>query len=346
MLDVIHHWWTSIDLIEVGGITRPLGLAALAALTFLPLEHLFPARRAPGRRAWGADLALATMGQVAVRAAIAGWLGALLAWLDRAAPDRPLFAAVVDRRARWILEVAVGLLLFELGGYLYHRLAHRLPWLWRLHRVHHSSPALDWLAAFRQHPLEILLLTVVQNAPLVLAGVPLGAHATVVALLKLATIYVHANIEIPLGALAQIIATPRFHHRHHQRGGAVRNYASLFPFIDRLFGTHSAERAVAVGLDEPIPETLITLLLAPFARGFVVDSPAAVTRGSPAELLAQSPVIAPASISGGSQGRSGDERIGHGDSNLSSGSGSVIGGAGGGRARGCVGVCPAGPRRR
>lgn len=255
------------ELIDLGGgagVVRSLGLAALAALTFLPLEHLFPARPEQRRRAWAADLIFATVGQIGVRTAIAGLLGAALALLERAGPERPLFAGAGDSRARWLLEVAAGLLLFELGGYLYHRLAHRLPCLWRLHRVHHSSPALDWLASFRQHPLEILLLTLVQNAPLALAGISLGAHTTVVALLKLATIYVHANLEVRAGPLAHIVATPRFHHRHHQRGGAVRNYASLFPFIDRLFGTYSAERAVAVGVDDPPPPGFAALLLAPF----------------------------------------------------------------------------------
>ena len=93
--------------------------------------------------------------------------------------------------------MVVGLALFELAGYGYHRLAHRVPALWRLHEIHHSSETMDWLASFRQHPLEILLMTLAQNAPLVLLGIPLGAHATVLVLLKLATVFVHANIRVP-----------------------------------------------------------------------------------------------------------------------------------------------------
>ena len=106
-------------------------------------------------------------------------------------------------------ETAVGLLLFELAGYAYHRLAHAVPALWRLHELHHSSETMDWLASFRQHPLEILLMTLAQNAPLVLLGVPLGAHATVLVGLKLATVFVHSNVRVPLGPLRFIVATPR-----------------------------------------------------------------------------------------------------------------------------------------
>ena len=238
------------DIFDIASLARPLLFAGLAALAFLPLEHLFPARRGQRRQAWAADLAFATMGQVLARAGIAVAVGAALALLDRIAPDRPLFGGVADQRVRGLLDVAGGLLLFEIAGYAYHRLAHRSRWLCRLHRVHHASPVLDWLASFRQHPLEIWLLTLAQNAPLVLLGIPLGAHATVVALLKIASVFVHANLRVPEGPWCLAVATPRFHHRHHQRGGAVRNYASLFPFIDRLFGTHSTETATALGLDD------------------------------------------------------------------------------------------------
>ena len=83
--------------------------------------------------------------------------GLVLARLDAVALDRPLLAGVGDRRARFVADIAVGLLLFELGGYAYHRLAHAVPALWRLHEIHHSSETMDWLASFRQHPLEIVL---------------------------------------------------------------------------------------------------------------------------------------------------------------------------------------------
>jgi sterol desaturase/sphingolipid hydroxylase (fatty acid hydroxylase superfamily) len=112
---------------------------------------------------------------------------------------------------------------------------------------------MDWLASFRQHPAEVLLMTLAQNAPLVLLHVPLSAHATVLALLKINTVFVHANLRVPAGPWSLLLATPRFHHRHHQRGGPVKNYASLFPFIDRLFGTHSRETATAFGVPRPLP---------------------------------------------------------------------------------------------
>ena len=254
------------DAIDVDLVARPLLFVALAALAFLPLEHLAAAHR-ERRRRFATDLAFATVGQVLVRAGLVLVVAGVLARLDGVAPDRPLLSGIADRRARFAAETVAGLLLFELAGYAYHRLAHAVPALWRLHEIHHSSETMDWLASFRQHPLEILLLTLAQNAPLVLLGVPLGAHATVLVVLKLATVFVHANLRVPLGPLRFLVATPRFHHRHHQRGGAVANFASFLPLIDVVFGSYSGASSRAFGIARKLPDGFVGLLLEPFRRG-------------------------------------------------------------------------------
>jgi len=246
-------------------VARPLLFVALAALAFLPLEHV-AAAHPPRRRRFATDLAFATAGQMLVRLGllvIAAWV---LARLDGAALDRPLLAGIGDRRARFVADVLVGLLLFELGGYAYHRLAHAVPALWRLHEIHHSSETMDWLASFRQHPIEILLATLAQNAPLVLLGVPLPAHATVLVALKLGTVFVHSNVRVPIGPLRFLFATPRFHHRHHQRGGPVANFAAFLPLIDVLCGSYSDAASDRFGVDRPLPDSFFGLLLAPLRR--------------------------------------------------------------------------------
>ena len=253
------------DAIGIDLVARPLLFVALAALAFLPLEHI-AAAHAQRRRRFATDLAFATAGQVLVRVGLVFAAGLVLARLDAIGVDRPLLADIGDRRVRFAAEVAVGLLLFELGGYAYHRLAHAVPVLWRLHEIHHSSETMDWLASFRQHPVEIVLITLAQNAPLVLLGVPLGAHAAVLVALKLATVFVHSNVRVPVGPLRFVIATPRFHHRHHQRDGAVANFSSFLPFLDLLFGSYSDQTTDSFGVDRKLPESFVGLLLAPFRR--------------------------------------------------------------------------------
>ncbi len=214
--------------------------AALVGLVFAPLEKIAPLRD-PKRRAFALDVWFATAGAAIARLAIFALGGLVLAIVKALAYVGPL----ADVPA--YVSLPIGLVCFELAGYAYHRAAHASPWLFRLHAVHHSSTEMDWLAGFRQHPLEIALMTLVQNLPLVLLGLPVGSHFVVALLLRLNTSFVHSNVQTPAW-LASLLATPTFHHRHHDRDAPNANYATLLPWIDRLFGTWSSERAERFGL--------------------------------------------------------------------------------------------------
>lgn len=241
---------------------EPLGYFLLIGLIFAPLERLFPAHER--RRDLKMDLAFGTLGAILVAFAvplIAGKsLGSLWHYslLDF---DQGAF------RTTWLghlLMFAVGVFLFELVGYLYHRAAHTNALLWRLHRIHHSAEEMDWLTSFRQHPLEIVLMTVLQNAPLVLMGLSLGDHALVLLFIKANAVFVHSNLQIPSGPWSRIFAMPHFHHTHHRYGDAnqrVVNYAAMFPWIDQLFGTYSDRRSKTFGLAEKTPRSFVRALL-------------------------------------------------------------------------------------
>ena len=244
-------------------IVRVLLFTALAGFAFAPLEHLLGRHRGAPRPGRLADLGFATFGSVLVQLGVATLVGGALAGLEGLSLEEPLFAGIGSRTLRTALEVGVGLLVFELVGYAYHRLAHAVPWMWRLHEVHHSSERMDWLASFRQHPLEILLVTLAQNIPLVLLGLPLGSHALVLLALRLNTVFVHADLQLPRGWWSEVFATPAFHHRHHQRDGAPRNFSAVFPWLDRLLGTHDAAPAGPVGLATPVPPGFLGLLVLP-----------------------------------------------------------------------------------
>lgn len=243
---------------------RIVVFVGLVGLAFIPLEHRFGRAHGP-RRGWLTDLGFATAGEGLVMLGLAGVLGPLFAALDQIEWGRPLLAGIADPTLRTVAEIGVGLLLFELVGYAYHRAAHRVPWLWRLHRVHHSAERMDWLASFRQHPAETVLVTTLQNLPLFILGIPLGAHALVLLLLRINTVFVHANIEIPRGPWTSVIATPRFHHRHHQRDGRAVNFSAAFPWIDRALGTYDDAEAGEFGVREPAPERLVGLLWWPLS---------------------------------------------------------------------------------
>lgn len=242
---------------ELGGLLgQALIYTVLAGALFAPLEWLRPEREeqasssVEGRRV---DLLFASVGVVLVELLVFVVVGGALGVVAQ--------GPTLELGLGPIASVGLGLLVFELVGYLYHRLAHVVPALWRLHAVHHSAQTLDWLASFRQHPVEIVLMTLAQNLPLILLGIPLGAHAGVITLIALNTVFVHANIDVGPRWLSHFIGTPRFHHRHHAREGASRNFASMLPVLDHLFGTWSGERARSFGLrEEPSPSRFVELL--------------------------------------------------------------------------------------
>ena len=239
---------------------RALGYSLLVGLAFAPLERLNPLR-ASRRSSWTTDLLFASVGHVLTRLLLATALGGSFVWVLRFSTRLGLGAASPLAEQPVWMRIIVGLLAFELLGYGYHRLAHRVPALWRLHRVHHSAPTMDWLASFRQHPVEIVCMTLTQNLPLILLGIPLGEHVTVVFILAINTVFVHSDLRTPK-SLEWLIATPRFHHRHHDADAEEANYASLLPWIDRLFGTHCAADADRIGLESGEDPSFVDLMLA------------------------------------------------------------------------------------
>lgn len=174
-------------------------------------------------------------------------------------------------------RLAVSLSVAEIGFYWGHRAMHAQPWLWRLHRVHHSAEQMDWLINTRAHPLDLVLTRASGLLPLYALGLAQAATsgqidtmALWVTLIGSVWGYViHANLRWRLGPLEQIISSPAFHHEHHRRlgvDGRTHNYAALIPWVDRLFGTFKLEPTgpAEFGLDEPIAAGIAAQLIDPF----------------------------------------------------------------------------------
>lgn len=132
---------------------------------------------------------------------------------------------------------AVGVLVYQLFHYGYHRSAHRFDALWRLgHQMHHSAESLDAWGAFYLHPLDTALFTTLSSLVLFpLLGLSPEAGAWAVAVLTFLSVFQHARVRTPTW-LGYLIQRPESHAIHHQRGVHAHNYADL-PLWDLLFGT-------------------------------------------------------------------------------------------------------------
>lgn len=131
----------------------------------------------------------------------------------------------------------IGILVYETGHYLYHRLAHRLDWLWRAgHQMHHAAESLDAFGAYFLHPLDTFMFTSIGTLVSVnVLGLPLEAALLLNFWLVFNAMFQHANICTPRW-LGYLIQRPESHALHHARGVHRYNYSDL-PLIDMLFGT-------------------------------------------------------------------------------------------------------------
>ncbi len=244
-------------------LTMLISLAVLIVI-FLPLERLFPARRQRFfRPEWGTDL-LFFVGQYALWTSII--IGGLVA-LSTLTNQLPLGSLRDGAREQpgWLQAIEV-VLLGDLLVYRGHRLSHRVPFLWRFYRVHHTAENLDWLAAHREHPVDGLFTQTLVNLPAILLGFPLATIAGVAAFRGMWGVFIHSNTQIPLGPLELLFGSPRLHHWHHDlETGHTCNFANLMPLMDVIFGTYRRPdvEPEAYGVDEPVPHNYFAQLLYP-----------------------------------------------------------------------------------
>jgi sterol desaturase/sphingolipid hydroxylase (fatty acid hydroxylase superfamily) len=215
-------------------LTAPLVVIGvlLAFVVFTPIERRW-GRRHTGRLrpGTGTDLAHLFVNRFLIALAITALAAAPLAALA-AINERRLVDGLptIARAALWVVVAFV-------ANYWGHRLSHEIPALWRLHRVHHSSTHLDWLATVRQHPLDAALTHVVTLVPLYALGFGESTLVGASAVFTVLAVSQHVDVPWSFGPLRWIVPSPAFHHWHHAVDTEAhdRNYG--VPVVDLLFGT-------------------------------------------------------------------------------------------------------------
>jgi len=146
------------------------------------------------------------------------------------------------------LEVAAAVLLLDLGIYVQHLAMHRVPLLWRLHRVHHADLDIDMTTGSRFHSIEILLSMLYKWLLILLLGPALFAVLVFEVLLNGMALFNHANVRLPTGVdrvLRALLVTPDMHRVHHSilRRETDSNYGFNLSLWDRIFKTYVAQPA-------------------------------------------------------------------------------------------------------
>jgi sterol desaturase/sphingolipid hydroxylase (fatty acid hydroxylase superfamily) len=222
------------SLLEV--LLHPLSLTFFAMYGALMLwESIFPARPLPRVRGWR----LRGLASFAVYFLGSSYLPIL--WDAKLAEYQLLDLSILGP----IGGLAVGLLVYELVAYAWHRALHGSNVLWRgFHQMHHSAERLDTFSAFWFAPLDVVGWTAASSLALTLL-VGLSPAATTLTLMTLSFLAMlgHTNVRTPRW-LGYLVARPENHSYHHLRGEHGCNFADL-PVFDMLFGTFKNPRDFA-----------------------------------------------------------------------------------------------------
>lgn len=150
-------------------------------------------------------------------------------------------------------HLIIFLLLVDFMNYWQHRLMHKIPSLWEIHKFHHSAEEFNVLTVFREHPLDKALNSIFMIIPGVILGNPVGEFALFITIYGIIGYFQHSNIPWH-GLLGKyIIQSPRDHWIHHSRlkEHHDKNFGATFAFWDHIFGTyyHGRNRNPKLGLD-------------------------------------------------------------------------------------------------
>lgn len=183
---------------------------------------------------------------------------------------------------RWLAMPAIAttiaaLLILDLWMYVWHRLNHAIPLLWRFHRMHHSDPAMDASTGVRFHTGEIMMSGLARAALLPIIGLSLWQMALYESILLPVVLFHHSNVRLPRWldyGLTVCVVTPAMHRVHHSRWRPETNsnFASVLPIWDRLFRSFRLRddaRTIHLGLaefDDHQWQTLSGMLRTPLAQ--------------------------------------------------------------------------------
>ena len=184
-----------------------------------------------------------------------------------------IVALQIDQLPIWLQF----LILFVVADFIQwnvHRMLHKVPWLWKFHKVHHSVKEMSFNAHFRFHFMETIFYKSAQYIPIAMIGFGIQEFF----IIHMFTVFVghlnHANLNWNYGPLKYIFNNPKMHIWHHAKKLPKHkpygmNFGISLSIWDYLFNTayipHNG-KDIHLGFkgDENYPEDFINQIKAPF----------------------------------------------------------------------------------
>jgi sterol desaturase/sphingolipid hydroxylase (fatty acid hydroxylase superfamily) len=174
------------------------------------------------------------------------------------------------------LSLAVSLVILDLLTYTIHRLSHKIPVLWRLHKLHHSETELSTLTSLLHHPFELIVNSVWLLGFCMILGISIWAIVIYNILVIFHSAFCHANVSINQNIskkLSTFLVTPAFHRIHHSEDLSLgnSNYGELLTIWDFIFGSLNQEKLSYIpnfryGIKEGVCKTVKEMLIFPFKQ--------------------------------------------------------------------------------
>lgn len=151
----------------------------------------------------------------------------------------------------WIIQGLLALLVLDFSVYILHRLQHTVPLLWWIHEPHHQATEMNLSVGFRQSFFSVLIIWLAV-VPLLIIGISREVLVATLFIHRLYDALMHTNHPFGFGKLEWILVSPRIHRVHHGIDSKYvnKNFANVFIFIDRVFGTYQAanHEPISIGL--------------------------------------------------------------------------------------------------
>lgn len=262
-------------------VNNPAVIVAGIFLSFILLELACSSLRPPSGSK--RDVLIEVVGSgilVMVTFPLVMWLSGMI--LNHAIPEMKGALSSIP----WIAGFALFLLLDDMTQYWWHRLTHRIPALYALHRAHHSAPYMSIRIVYRNNSFYYLLMPGIWLSG-VLIYLGLAPVYYVYLVIKMTVIFAaHSNVAWDeklyriralrpiIWVLERTISTPSTHSAHHgltAEDGVTHykgNFGNLLFLWDVLFGTAkiTRRRPPAYGIEHLSPITWKEELFWPIVR--------------------------------------------------------------------------------
>lgn len=153
------------------------------------------------------------------------------------------------------LQILLGIAAMDYAYYWWHVATHRVPFLWRLHRVHHIDPDMDMTTALRFHAADMVVSLPFRVAQVVLAGADPRILMVHRRFFDASVLFHHSNLRLPGrwdDRLSLVFTTPKMHGVHHSKVPEEMdsNWSSGLSLWDRLHGTlrRKPQDAIDIGV--------------------------------------------------------------------------------------------------